>query len=128
MTRLASIIREQHATYTSVAERANLQPRTVRLLATGETPIDSVAVGTVRRIADALAVPVADLLAQEDVLPGDPSLARAGRLSAAIRQLMWPNTRTAYASPVEPGPRDGIADVPPDDFFAGMTPVDARRG
>jgi transcriptional regulator with XRE-family HTH domain len=62
MTRLATILREQRTTYTAVAERAHLQPRTVRQLASGETPIDNATVGTVRRIAAALSLPVSALL------------------------------------------------------------------
>lgn len=128
MTRLAAILEEQRATYAAVAERAHLQPRTIRQLATGETPIDHVTVGTVRKIASALSVPVAALLEEDFANPGDQSLSRADRLSAAIRQVMWSRAPMAYVSPVEPGPRDELGDLAPDEFFAGMTPVDARRG
>lgn len=128
MTRLAHVMREQEATYTAVASRTNLQPRTIRQLATGETPIDNVAVGTVRKIAAALSVPVATLLEDDPVHPGDAAHTRAGRLSAAIRDVMWAREPMTYASPVDAGPRDDIADTAPDDFFADMPPLDARRG
>jgi transcriptional regulator with XRE-family HTH domain len=128
MTRLASILDERKMSYTAVAERAHLQPRTVRQLATGETPIDNVAVGTVRRIAAALSLPVAVLLDPEVPHPGDASLPRADRLSAAIRAVMWPATAVAYRSPAEAAERDDIADRPPDEFFADMPAIDARRG
>jgi transcriptional regulator with XRE-family HTH domain len=128
MTRLARMLAEQKMSYTTVAERAHLQPRTVRQLATGETPIDNVAVGTVRRIAAALSLPVAALLDPEMPLPGDVTLARADRLSAAIRAVMWPATPVAYRSPVEVPERDDIADTSPDEFFADMPVIDAGRG
>lgn len=128
MTRLAHVMREQEATYTAVASRSNLQPRTIRQLATGETPIDNVAVGTVRKIAAALSVPVATLLEDDPVHPGDAAHTRAHRLSAAIRDVMWVQEPMTYASPVDAGPRDDIADTAPDDFFADMPPLDARRG
>jgi len=128
MTRLAGILRERNLSYTAVADRAHLQPRTVRQLASGETPIDNVAVGTVRRIASALAVPVAVLLEQDPVHPGDASLSRTARLSVAIREVMWSAARAPYASPVEDAARDDIADVSPDEFFADMPAIDAHRG
>lgn len=128
MTRLAHVMHEQQATYTSVAARTRLQPRTIRQLATGETPMDNVAVGTVRKIAAALSVPVATLLEDDPVHPGDVARTRADRLSAALRDTMRAQPRMAYASPVEVGPRDDIADTPPDDFFADMPAHDARRG
>ncbi|MGK2850383.1 MAG: DUF2442 domain-containing protein [Candidatus Limnocylindrales bacterium] len=34
----------------------------------------------------------------------------------------------AYATPVEAGPRDDIADMAPDYFFADMPPLDPGRG
>lgn len=34
----------------------------------------------------------------------------------------------AYATPVEAGQRDDIADTAPEDFFADMPPLDPRRG
>ena len=74
MTRLGSIIEDRDVTYATLAARAHLQPRTVRMLATGETPLDNVAVGTIRRLASALSVPVAALLEEEPVYPGDDSL------------------------------------------------------
>lgn len=128
MTRLATILEERNLTYTAVAERAHLQPRTVRQLASGETPIDNVAVGTVRRIAAALSLPVSALLEPELAHPGDASLSRAARLSAAIREVMWPGAPVAYASPVEDTAPDEVAALPPDEFFADMPAIDARRG
>lgn len=131
MTRLASILEARNITYTAVAERAHLQPRTVRQLATGETAIDNVAVGTVRRIASALSVPLAELLEPELAFPGDGSLSRGARLSAAIREVMWSDAAAPYPSPVE---RDG-RDEPDEiitrsavDFFADMPVIDAHRG
>ncbi len=128
MTRLASILDERNMTYTAVAERAHLQPRTVRQLASGETPIDNVAVGTVRKIASALALPVSALLEPEPAYPGDPSLSRAARLSAAIREVMWPEAAMPYLSPVEESAPDDIASLPAGEFFADMPAIDARRG
>jgi hypothetical protein len=98
------------------------------MLATGETQLDNVAVGTVRRIATALNVPVAVLLEEEPVFPGDPALSRAERLSAAIRDVMWAGQAAPYTSPLEAGERDDIADATPDEFFAGMPAIDAHRG
>ena len=49
MTRLGSIIEDRGITYAALAGRAGLQPRTVRMLATGEAPLDNVTVGTIRR-------------------------------------------------------------------------------
>ncbi len=128
MTRLATILDERNMSYTAVAERAHLQPRTVRQLASGETPIDNVAVGTVRKIASALSLPVSALLEPELAHPGDASLSRAARLSAAIREVMWPGAPVAYASPVEDTAPDDIATLSPDEFFADMPAIDARRG
>lgn len=128
MTRLASIMDERKLSYTAVAQRAHLQPRTVRQLATGETSIDNVAVGTVRRIAAALSLPVSVLLEPETPHPGDLSLSRVDRLSAAIRGVMWPSARVPYMSPVEHVARDDIADQSPGEFFADMPLIDARRG
>jgi len=128
VTRLGHVMREQKTTYAAVAERARLQPRTIRQLATGETPIDNVAIGTVRRIATALDVPIASLLEDDPIHPGDASRSRAERLSEAIRDTMWSQHPVPYVSPVEAGVRDDIADVAPDDFFADMTPLHARRG
>lgn len=128
MTRLAHVLREQKTTYAAVAARTRLQPRTIRQLATGETPIDNVAVGTVRKIAAALSVPVATLLEDDPLHPGDASRSRAERLSMAIRDAMWAQEPVAYVSPVEAGPRDDIADLAPEDFFADMAPLRARRG
>ena len=128
MTRLAHVMREQGTTYTAVAARTKLQPRTIRQLATGETPMDNVAFGTLRKIAAALSVPVATLLEDEPVHPGDAARSRTDRLSAAIRDVMWVRQPTPYRSPVESGRRDGIAETAPDDFFADMAPIDADRG
>ena len=128
MTRLASILDERNLSYTAVAERAHLQPRTVRQLASGETPMDNVAVGTVRRIASALSLPVSALLDPGPAYPGDASLSRAARLSAAIRQVMWPATPIPYASPLEDTAPDDLASLSADEFFADMPAVDARRG
>lgn len=89
LTRLATILDEGKLSYTAVAERARLQPRTVRQLASGETPIDNVAVGTVRKIASALSLPVSALLEPDLAYPGDASLSRTARLPAAIREVMW---------------------------------------
>jgi transcriptional regulator with XRE-family HTH domain len=128
MTRLAIILDDRNLTYTAVAERAHLQPRTVRQLASGETPIDNVAVGTVRKIASALSLPVSALLEPELAYPGDASLSRAARLSAAIREVMWPETPRRYLSPVEDGAPDEVASLSADEFFADMPAIDARRG
>lgn len=128
MTRLGSIIEERDITYAALAARAHLQARTVRLLATGETPLHNVAVGTIRRIASALAVPVAELLVDAPVYPGDGTRPRTERLSAAGPEVMWPDRAIPYPSPVEAGGRDEIVDVTPDEFFDGMPAIDARRG
>jgi len=128
MTRLGSIIEERDITYVTLAARAQLQPRTVRAIATGTTPIDRVSVGTIRRIASALSVPMAVILDDEvPVYPGDADRTRAERLSAAVREVMWPREAVRYPSPVEAGERDEIADLTPDEFFDGMPPIDARR-
>jgi len=128
LTRLASILDDRNLSYTAVAARAHLQPRTVRQLASGETPMDNVAVGTVRKIAAALSLPVSALLDPGPAYPGDTSLSRAGRLSAAIRQVMWPATPMPYVSPVEDTAPDDVASLSADEFFADMPAIDARRG
>ena len=128
MTRLATILDDRNMSYTAVAERAHLQPRTVRQLASGEMPIDNVAVGTVRKIASALSLPVSALLEPELTYPGDASLSRAARLSVAIREVMWPGVSVAYVSPVEDVVPDDIATLSPDEFFVDMPTIDARRG
>lgn len=120
MTRLAHILAEQKATYASVAREAGVQPRTLRQIATGETPLDSVQVGTVRRIASALGVSPASLIEPETPKPGDPSLDRATRLSRAIADPA--NPLTPYPTPVDHF-ADPLADVSPDDFFADMPPA-----
>lgn len=128
MTRLAAILDERNITYTAVAQRAHLQARTIRQLATGETPIDHVAVGTVRRIASALSVPVAELLEPEHPFPGDAAMSRGARLSAAIRAVMWSGATVPYLSPVEDAAPDEIAALPADEFFADMPAIHARHG
>lgn len=128
MTRLATILDDRNMSYTAVAERAHLQPRTVRQLASGEMPMDNVAVGTVRKIASALSLPVSALLEPELTYPGDASLSRAARLSVAIREVMWPGVSVAYVSPVEDVAPDDIATLSPDEFFVDMPTIDARRG
>lgn len=90
--------------------------------------MDNVAVGTVRRIASALSLPISALLESELAYPGDASLSRAGRLSAAIREVMWPPTPTPYPSPVEHTAADDISDLSADEFFTDMPAIDARRG
>lgn len=128
MTRLATILDDRNMSYTAVAERAHLQPRTVRQLASGERPIDNVAVGTMRKIASALSLPVSALLEPELAYPGDASLSRTARLSVAIREVMWPGVSVAYVSPVEDVAPDDIATLSPDEFFVDMPTIDARRG
>jgi len=128
MTRLATILDDRNMSYTAVAERAHLQPRTVRQLASGEVPIDNVAVGTVRKIASALSLPISALLEPELAYPGDASLSRTARLSVAIREVMWPGVSVAYVSPVEDVAPDDIATLSPDEFFVDMPTIDARRG
>ena len=128
MTRLATILDDRNISYTAVAERAHLQPRTVRQLASGEMPIDNVAVGTVRKIASALSLPISALLEPELAYPGDASLSRTARLSGAIREVMWPGVSVAYVSPVEDVVPDDIATLSPDEFFVDMPTIDARRG
>lgn len=127
MTRLATILDERNLTYTVVATRAHLQPRTVRQLATGETPIDNVAVGTVRRIASALSVPLTAILEPDPPYPGDATLSRPARLSAAIRELIWSVEPGAYPSPVESAAADDVATVAAGEFFEDMPAVDGRR-
>ena len=128
MTRLATMLDDRNMSYTAVAERAHLQPRTVRQLASGEMPIDNVAVGTVRKIASALSLPISALLEPELAYPGDASLSRTARLSVAIREVMWPGVSVAYVSPVEDVAPDDIATLSPDEFFVDMPTIDARRG
>ena len=128
MTRLATILDDRNMSYTAVAERAHLQPRTVRQLASGEVPIDNVAVGTVRKIASALSLPISALLEPELAYPGDASLSRTTRLSVAIREVMWPGVSVAYVSPVEDVAPDDITTLSPDEFFVDMPTFDARRG
>ena len=127
MTRLATLLDERKMTYAAVARRANLQARTVKQLATGETPMDHAAVGTVRRIAAVLAVPVATLIDGDLARPGDPSVTRFARLSAAVREVMWSGRPGAYPSPVESIEPDAIAATPPEEFFADMPAIDDRR-
>ena len=128
MTRLATILDDRNLSYTAVAERAHLQPRTVRQLASGETPIDNVAVGTVRKIASALSLPLSALLEPDLAYPGDASLSRTARLSAAIREVMWTPTTTPFVSPVENAAPDDLSSLSADEFFADMPAIDAHRG
>ncbi len=123
-TRLAHILAEQKATYASVAREAGVQPRTLRQIATGETPMDSVQVGTVRRIASALGVSPESLIEPKTPRPGDPSLDRATRLSRAIADPAKPSM--PYPTPVDHF-ADPLADVSPDDFFAEMPPAQDQR-
>jgi hypothetical protein len=98
------------------------------MIATGETPIDRVTVGTVRQIAAALGVTAADLIEPAVPQPGDPSISRSERLAHAIREVMWGTAAPeAYPSPVE-SPDDPLAHTEPADFFAGTQAVDADRG
>jgi len=127
MTRLATILGERNMTYAAVATRARLQPRTVRQLATGETTIDNVTVGTVRRIAAALSVPVTAILEPDAPRPGDATLSRTARLSAAIRSVMWSGEPVACASPVVTAEADDIATLAADGFFADMPAIDGSR-
>ena len=128
MTRLAAILSERNLTYISVATRAQVQARTIRQLATGETPMDQATVGTLRKIAFALSIPVGSLLENDQPLPGDPSMTRTERLSLALRNLAQPVMPVAFVSPVERLERDEIAVEPPDEFFAHMALLHADRG
>lgn len=128
VTRLATLLTERNRTYTAVAAQAHLQPRTVRQIATGETPIDNVSVGTVRRLASALGVPPATLIEVGAPRPGDPSVSRGARLSAAVRDVMWAGQHAIYASPVESHEADALASASPEEFFADMPVIDAGRG
>jgi transcriptional regulator with XRE-family HTH domain len=83
---------------------------------------------TIRRIAPALAVPLAELLEEDPVYPGDDSRPRTERLSAAIREVMWPHDPVRYPSPAEAGGRAEIADLTPGEIIDGMSAIDARRG
>ena len=127
-TLIASLIGQRRLTYAAVAARSGLQARTVRQIATGETPLDAVSVGTLRRIAAALNEPVAALIDPVGQQPGDPTVSRSERLAQAIRMVMWGTSGpTPYPSPVE-GPADALAAVTPEDFFAGAEPIRADRG
>ena len=130
MADISRLIAERRKTYTAVAAEASLQPRTVRQIATGETPIDNVSVGTIRRLAAVLGVPAASLIEAGAPLPGDASLPRGARLSAAVRDLMWAGGQVAYPSPLEHAAdeADELASTPPSDFFADMPVTDADRG
>ena len=130
MTTLGSIIEERHITYAALAARARLQLRTVGHR-DGDTLLDRVSVGTIRRIAAALAIPMEVILEVDDPgHPGDAGQTRTARLSAAVREVMWPRGATPYPypSPVEAGGRDEIRDLTADEFFSGMSSIDARRG
>ncbi len=125
---LAHAIKERGETYTSVAERSGLQARTVRLIATGETPIDRVSVGTARRLAAALDVPLAELIDPAPPQPGDQAVPRPERLARAIRDVMWGGSAPVdYPSPVE-GADDPLAHAAPADFFAGGELIGGRHG
>jgi transcriptional regulator with XRE-family HTH domain len=127
-TTLTSLIKERGQTYASIAHRTGLQARTVRMIATGETPIDRVTVGTVRQIADALGVTAAELIEPALPLPGDPAVSRSDRLAHAIREVMWGTAAPqAYPSPVE-SPDDPLAHAEPAGFFSGTQAIDADRG
>lgn len=127
-TTLTSLIKERGQTYASIAHRTGLQARTVRMIATGETPMDRVTVGTVRQLAAALGVTAADLIEPALPYPGDRAVSRSDRLSHAIREVMWGSTPPeAYPSPVE-SLDDPLAHVQPADFFAGTQAIDADRG
>lgn len=127
-TALTGLIKERGQTYASIAHRTGLQARTVRMIATGETPIDRVAVGTVRQIAAALGVTAAELIEPVLPQPGDPAVSRSDRLAHAIREVMWGTAAPgAYPSPVESSD-DPLARADPADFFAGTKAIDADRG
>ncbi len=128
MTKIGVLIRERKVSYAAVAARAHLQARTVRQIANGEKELDRVELGTLRRIAEALSVPVSALLEDETIHPGDASVPRGERLAKAVRMVMWPSAPLPYPSPLELGPRDEVADLTPDDFFTAMKPIDAVRG
>jgi transcriptional regulator with XRE-family HTH domain len=128
MTRLAMIFEKKQVTYAAVARRAHLQPRTIRLIATGVTPLDNVPLGTVRKIAAALNTSVADLIQPEVTLPGDDSVSRGARLAAAIRSVMWPSEPVPYLTPVADEESDEIGALPADDYFGNMPVIDARAG
>lgn len=126
-TPVANLMRRGGDTYASVARRSGLQARTVRMIATGETPIDRVSVGTIRQLASALGVSPAQLIEPEAPYPGDPSLARPERLARAVREVMWSETPPAYYPwPVEES-ADALARAEPPDFFADTEPIDADR-
>jgi transcriptional regulator with XRE-family HTH domain len=125
---LTGLIKERGQTYASIAHRTGLQARTVRMIATGETPLDRVTVGTVRQIAAALGVTAAELIEPAIPQPGDPTGSRSDRLAHAIREVMWGSGAPEdYPSPVE-SPTDPIAGVEPGDFFAVTEAIDADRG
>src|SRR3990172_5588010 len=88
-TAMATLMGRNRLTYAAVAARSGLQARTVRQIATGETPLDAVSVGTLRRIAAAPEVPVAPLIESPRLQPGDPASSRQERLAQAIRTVMW---------------------------------------
>jgi transcriptional regulator with XRE-family HTH domain len=131
-TTLTGLIKERGQTYASIAHRTGLQARTVRMIATGETPMDRVSVGTVRQIAAALGVTTAELIEPAVPRPGDPMVFRSDRLAHAIREVMWgAGMPAAYPSPVESSvesPDDSLAGVEPADFFSATQTIDADRG
>lgn len=127
-THLSTLIEQRGQTYASIARRSGLQARTIRMIATGETPMDRVSVGTVRQIAATLGVTAAELIEPAEYRPGDPAVSRSDRLAHAIREVMWGTSAPeAYPSPVESAD-DPLAHLEPADFFAGTRTIDADRG
>jgi transcriptional regulator with XRE-family HTH domain len=127
-THLTTLIEQRGQTYASIARRTGLQARTIRMIATGETPIDRVSVGTVRQIAATLGVTAAELIEPTAYRPGDPAVSRSDRLAHAIREVMWGTSAPeAYPSPVESAD-DPLAHVEPADLFSGARTIDADRG
>ena len=126
-THLADLMRQRGLTYASIAQRTGLQARTIRMIATGETPIDRISVGTARQLAGALGVTTAELIEPAQAQPGDASISRSERLSRAVRQVMWAGAAPAdYPSPVEAAD-DPLAHVEPADFFSGAEAIDGDR-
>jgi transcriptional regulator with XRE-family HTH domain len=127
-TTLTNLMKKRRLTYASIAHRTGLQARTVRMIATGETPIDRVTVGTVRQIAAALGVTAAELIEPGLPRPGDPAISRPDRLARAIREVMWGTAEPGdYPSPVESAD-DPLAHADPADFLAETEAIDVDRG
>ena len=123
MTRLAPILDEQKLTYTTVAERAHLQPRP-----SGSWPPVRRPSTTSRWVPCAgsprpCRSPSPHFSGQRLLFPGDVSVPRGRWISAAIRGVMWPDAATPYLSPVEGddigegGQADEIGALPADEFF-----------